>query len=409
MLRRFRYIYPRNVLISIIITYSIMPIISRFISTYLTTYFYMLLIAYSFLVIIFSRGMESINKYCALLIPFLFFEGLTFFIRTNSIIEWGYQVLIFLLPIVVGYALLYESYARIERLSNVICFALVITAITSVIGLVQYPSAARILATIESAQSDLAILYSWHNIGGYEFIYTIVLMYPILIYAYKRKKISLPFTICIVIGILSLILLSEYTTALLLLGISSMLFFVKRDLNVQDVFVIAILAIIVLFVLNDYVADFFRSLSTIINSQDISERLLALSGGTTGLEASDDNRIFLYRKSFNTFLEYPLFGSFISGDIRVGGHSAILDSLAQFGLVGASVLFFMYRKIYRIFIRPFNKNKGYGYLVWSFLQAIILSVLNTGLWLYVLTLYIPILSYKINEMDGKENENSLGS
>ena len=114
-----------------------MPIISRFISTYLTTYFYMLLIAYSFLVIIFSRGMESINKYCALLIPFLFFEGLTFFIRTNSIIEWGYQVLIFLLPIVVGYALLYESYARIERLSNVICFALVITAITSVIGLVQ--------------------------------------------------------------------------------------------------------------------------------------------------------------------------------------------------------------------------------------------------------------------------------
>lgn len=46
----------------------------------------------------------------------------------------------------------------------------------------------RILATLESANDANAVLYAWENIGGYEFIYMVVLLYPLLILAYKRKK-----------------------------------------------------------------------------------------------------------------------------------------------------------------------------------------------------------------------------
>lgn len=409
MLNRIRYIYPENIRISLIIAYAIVPIVSRFISTYLTTYFYMLLILYTLSKIIFSRSIHGVDEYMTLLIPFICYEGLTFFIKESSILEWGYQVLLFLLPINLGYYILYDSHMEIEKLSKIICYALIITVITSVIGLIQYPSAARILATIESSQNEMAIVYDWHNIGGYDFVYTIVLLYPILIYAYKRKKISLIFTIIAVMGILMLILLAEYTIALLFFGVSSLLFFTKRDLRIRDVFIITIIAIIAIWKLDDVFSEFFRQLSNIINSKDISERLLALSGGVAGLEASDDNRILLYQKSINTFLQHPLFGSFIFKEYHIGGHSAILDCLAQFGIIGAGLLFFIYRKIYRIFVRPFAKSVGYGYLVWTFLQTIILSVLNTGFWIYVLTLYVPILACEINEMDGKENENSLGS
>ena len=85
------------------------------------------------------------------------------------------------------------------------------------------------------------------------------------------------------------------------------------------------------------------------------------------------------------------------GDGTIGGHSSILDTLGNYGIIGGVVLFCMYRKIYRLFIEPYKDHNGYGFVVWTFIQAIFLSVVNTGLWFSVLVLYLPLMLFAISK------------
>ena len=378
------------------ILYKIMPIISRAISTYFTTYSYMLIVLLIFIGVIFGNGMESLNEYGGgVLLPFILFQVLTFFTRTDSLLLWGYSVVLGLIPIIVGYHIIYYKSWNVPYYSKLIVFALIITVLTTCTGLVKYPFAARILATIESSDNPEAVLYDWNNIGGYEFVYIIVLLYPILILAYKKRKIGLIPTILGVIACFSMVVLSEYTTALVLLMITSLLFFLKRDLSVKGVFFFLIFSVLCMFVLEDFLSNFLTWVGTLTGSETMIERLNSLAGGQAGLEGSESKRIFLYQRSIQTFFSNPLFGTIFSGGGGVGGHSFILDTIGVYGVLGVVLLFYMYRNIYRYFIAPFRNEDGYGYVLWLFLQSILLSCINTGMWLTVLTLFAPILLCRI--------------
>lgn len=89
----------------------------------------------------------------------------------------------------------------------------------------------------------------------------------------------------------------------------------------------------------------------------------------------------------------------LKGGGGIGGHSFILDTIGLYGFLGIISLIFMYRKIYRLFFAPFRNKGGYGYVLWLFLQTILLSCVNTGMWLSVLALLAPIILYKIYEGD----------
>lgn len=171
------------------ILYIIMPILSRIISTYLTTYTYMIIVVLIMLGIVFANGAESLNEYCGgVLLPFILYNFLTFFTRSESSVLWGYSILLSLIPVVLGYFIVYKRGREVLYYRNIILAAFGITIITTCIGLIRFPFAARILATIESSSDASAVLYNWYNIGGYDFIYMVVLLYPLLILAYKRKK-----------------------------------------------------------------------------------------------------------------------------------------------------------------------------------------------------------------------------
>lgn len=381
-----------NLIISLTIAYTIMPIVSRFISTYLTTYFYLLVVVIVFFGIVFGNGSDSLNEYAGgILLPFILFQGFSFFTRTDSIVIWGYSVLLALLPVVIGYFVTQYRIYNVPFYSHAIVFMMLATAITTSFGLIRFPYAARVLATISSSQDATAITYNWYNIGGYEYIYSLVLLYPILIMAYKQRRVNLIFTIVGTVLIFATTILSEYTTALLLLLISSSLFLVKRDLRKKDVVILLLIAILFVAFFNDYVSQFLSYIGTLTGSETMSERLNALAGGQAGLEASESNRIFLYQKSMNTFLSHPLLGTFLSGGGGLGGHSFVLDTLGKYGLIGAALLFFMYRKVFRCFVQPFENEAGYGFVLWTFVQAILLSCINTGMWLDVIAMMMPIL------------------
>ena len=382
------------------ILYIIMPIISRIISTYFTTYAYMLILVLIIVGIVLSKGANSLNKYCGgVILPFILYNALTFVNRSESLVLWGYSVLLSLLPIILGYFIVYQRQKDIKYYKNIILFAFGATLLTTCIGLIRFPYAARILATIETPDATNAILYTWNNIGGYEFVYMAVLLYPLLILSYKRKKIGLPTTVVGTAAVFIMVILSEYTTAFLLLLITSLLFFTKRDFRTKDVFLFLVIAIVCMIVLEDKISDFLEWIGTTIGSETMTERLNSLAGGKAGLEQSESNRIFLYERSIKTFFSNPVFGTMLKRGTGIGGHSFILDTIAIYGISGVLLLFFMYRKIYRLFFLPFRNNSGYGYVLWLFLETILLSTVNTGMWLSVLTLFAPIIVCRIYDRE----------
>ncbi len=387
----------QNLIIILVLCYSIMPIVSRFISFMFSTYFYMAVVVVLLLLILFARKRASLNRAVALILPFALWQILELVSTQKTLILGGYQAIITLLPILVGvYILEYRTY-EIKFFSLIIFIAIAITITTTIVGLLENPEAARWLATVDSTEDPLLIFYNWKNMGGYEFVYSVVLLYPLVIFAYKRKKINLIGTIIITVGVWTLAILAEYTTALLLVIITTVLFFVKRNLRQRDIVLLVMFAVAVCVVFSDSVSNILMWLGDILDSNVLTPRLHALAGGRTGLEQVETKRLDLYLRSINTFLSNPLLGTFLKGGQGSGNHSFIFDTLAKFGLMGAGILFFMYKKIYQWFYKPMQAEQGYGYILWIFVQAIFLSCVNTGMWLYVLTLYAPIFLYIICE------------
>ena len=128
-----------------------------------------------------------------------------------------------------------------------------------------------------------------------------------------------------------------------------------------------------------------------VGESTIIDKLKVLFLGKEAVAGFSDDRDELYRLSFNTFLRNPLFGNLFSESQKTGGHSFILDNLANYGLLGAGLMVFMYRGIYRVFIRPLKNQTGYCLLLWTLFQPIFLSTINTAMWLDNLCLYTPII------------------
>ncbi len=394
-----------SLIISFLVIYSIMPILSRLISMYLTTYAYMLLVVLVTLKILLSGGMKQFNECISALLPFAFYQLYTYFCNSDSLILWGYRVLLFLLPVLVGYYITTYRRDSLKTVGIVVFFAVTITVVTTVVGLIQYPYAARILATDILKDDFLIITYSLHNIGGYSFVYTVVLLYPVAIFAYKQKRINKIVLIAVAVAVFFMIILSEYTIALLFFLASSLLLFAGKKLNSKQMLLAGIGFVIFIALFQTAFSHFFVWLADHLDSETVSARLLALAGGQSGLEASDDNRLPLYMASITCFLQNPFFGTmfrYYSG----GGHSFLLDSLSNYGVLGGITIFLMYRTVYRLFLKPYQKQEGFGYIIWIFAQAIILSLVNTGMWLNVLALYVPTLLHLIyarKEAEGLEN------
>ena len=400
----------RNLMISYVIIYTIMPIVARLTSRFLTAYFYMAVVMVLVVLLIASNRSVVSDNNGFFVLPFIFYGLLTAFNTHEDILMWGYQILLFLLPPIIGYYFTKDNNRIKPVYSKLIILCIMITMITTIIGCIRNPNAARVLATVDSQDKE-SFIYDMQNIGGYNFVYYIVLLYPVLILSYKMRRIKLLPVLILASVVFLTIVYSEYTTALLLFMISSFLFFTKRNLSAKGIIIISILAIMCLLFFTDVIADFLRWLSNMLGSETIGSRLDALAGGRKGLENSEDNRIELYLKSIKMFLEYPLTGTTVFGYSITGGHSFILDYIAQFGMVGGIVLFFMYKKVIFSFMMPYKEKIGFGYIVWVFIQAIILSIVNTGMWLEVLCLFTPILLHWIygNEKKEVKDETALDS
>lgn len=390
----------------IVIAYNIAPVVSRLISATVTTYFYLgVLVIAIFFVLARDKG-SHLEKYLTFLIPFVIWKVYIYFVSSQELTMWAFSIVLDFAPLLIGIYIVSERKKKVDLFAWVVIGLLIATAITSIIFLADDPTAARFLATAATSDDERVVEYSWKNIGGYEFTYLLTLSYPMIILAVKKKRLN-PFLAALFTVLIAVyIFYAEYTTALLLFLLSSVFWFMRKDLKSRDIILIFVIAVIVIVLFYGVLTEFFNWLADVVESKDMSDRFRSLAGGIEGLEGAEDNRLELYRMSLNTFLRSPLFGTVFEYGSN-GGHSFILDFLAQYGLIGGAILVGIYYNIFKYLFYRFRKYSGYGYVIWVFVQTVLLSAVNTGIWFAFLGLIAPIILKYI--FSGDKNENTLDS
>lgn len=374
---------------------TVMPIIAQVVSAYI----YMSAVLLLYLLIFFRN-----NEIISFIMPFL---GLSILNAFNIIINGSgnfplfmYQQLLLFIPAVLCFYLFCNNKRSMLRYFIIITiFAFVITAVTSYVGLLTDPSAARIIATIADSKGSYFINLNMKNIGGYNTVYCIVLMFPMIICIYKEKVINRVVMAAIVVIFILFLISAQYTTALLLFSISFALLFMSKNFNGKSVKWFIVIGVISVLFLKPVMGYLFGGLADITVSQTLSDRFKVISDSFYGIKSTIDaaSRFDLYARSIDIFTKHPIFGNWVFGDSSIGGHSFILDILGQYGLIGGAALFLMYCQIYLKFYLPFRNTNYYGYLLYTFFQTILLSTINTGEFFLVIVFIAPAIAYLLQE------------
>jgi len=277
-----------------------------------------------------------------------------------------------------------------KKIMKYILLMYLFTAVTTYIGCIRFPEAPRYLATL-SQEMALYNTYVSSNIGGFTFIYELVLITPLFVYLTKSKKLNPIIGILIIAFIGVTFVKAQYTTALIMYILSLLVLCIPR-INTKKIMIIVAVALVLIIANISFFAEFFDKLSTSVESDVFSTRFEYISDALGG-EASDvegtGDRISLYKKSWNAFVNSWFMGDWSTRG-SAGGHSFFFDTLAVYGLAGFVCMIIMYTLIYQQFIRPYKDSDAYPYCLWSFMVGIILAVINPKTYMFILIFVLPL-------------------
>lgn len=340
-----------------------------------------------------------------IILPFtliLVLQFVWFLIHTSSstpVILSLYNTIGFILPTLISFYLLSNNYRKTIKLIIITSVVfLFITSITSIIGLKQFPTASRELATGDG-NSEVISLYNSLNIGGFGFVYMFPVVLPIFFPLFNSKKLHVIFLLILIALFGLFVMKSEYTIASITFVLSVLSFFFNRKYSLKRYLLLVSLAVVFVLFLKPLFADIFYSISNGLEDNImLKERLTSLGDGLLGIDKNErstlNDRREVYEMSIDTINKFPILGGLMSdSSTTTGGHSFILDLMALFGIVGWLALFMLYRQMLKILYLPFKKKSYYGYMFWSFLMSIILSLINTSPNIFAIGLFVPIVAF----------------
>lgn len=270
-----------------------------------------------------------------LMLIFLFIYGIVCYLSGEYVLLYNF---IFALPIYLFSTKFLEiSDQVLKRMFLwITCITMTITMIMTAKTLVQYPGAARVLASNSFAQYGHE-LYRKMGTGGFDFIYSLVVLVPVALTAViKAQKNYKLIAIAITVGMIATILLSGYTTAILLLILAITLFLCAVNRGTRCITVILLpIGLWVFLNFRTEIADQIYGISEMFSSKAVTDHLIELAdiiAQKSDVEELD--RMAHYVKSIDAFLANPIIGAYVSiGGTAVSGHSTLLDLLGGGGLL----------------------------------------------------------------------------
>lgn len=229
------------------------------------------------------------------------------------------------------------------------------------------PMAARALAAEHSDYED------YITGGGYQTVYAVALMVPVLIKTLNEKKYKIVKILMIGLSVYTLFVCG-YTIAILIFVIELffLLYWNKNDTQTKKTvkLLALIVSIVLLFLLKRMIGELFVNVISPLFKGSFTERRMKELGELLMGEATKNNgalgRFELYQISFKTFINHPFIGvsyktlfsaaleENFNGVRYLGLHSSILDGFARMGIFYVLYVIFYFRSI--IDIKKYTGN-----------------------------------------------------
>ena len=383
-----------------IVAYDILPIVSRFVSSFLTTYVMLGVVGLLYLYFL----TWNFGGWLRATFPLLLVTIITLL---HSLSSGGfnlttiYGTLLGFLPILIALRLKAAPVNQQQKVFRTAFAGLIITAVTSIVGLTIMPGTARVLATTASTSDPILIRSGWYNIGGFSFTYMLTVVYPMMICYAKEKKWGWPKKVFLFLIVLAFYIKAEYMTGMLMFLALSVLWLMPARLSVGKTITIIAGIAIGIQLLRDPLADLLMRFANTADSVAFRERLAYLADYLRGISSTSDvgKRIDVLKASVNGFLSHPIFGTWYLKGRYIGGHSYLLDFISNFGLIGIGLQVAVYHRIYKLFYAAYAKSRYFGYVLCAIISAVVLSTINTGDHWFELTLIVPLFLEMINTGD----------
>lgn len=250
--------------------------------------------------------------------------------------------------------------------------------------------------------------YMRQGIGGYSLVYPQVCIFPAILAwilrAYHQNKIYFGIGCVWLYTYILCVFRAGYSIAIFATIVGAIMLFFYRRKNIWVAFLIAGIV-------------FLALMGAIVNIESFREYLLQSFEGTAVVHKINDlvatsesgaaegsiyARMEAYRDSVNAILEYPVVGGLWMRN--GGGHSAILDQFAKYGILGGIIYTTMIFYVPNEYKRRFHNPK-----VWRLSNAVMVSILFVALldsfsysFMCMILLVLPLLYDDIIRWEGIE-------
>lgn len=370
------------IIITIFLVSNLIPQIDYYLRVILgenKTFFIAFLTTISVVATIILQG--KIQLYYIYTFFWILFISLIRFFGKNEYIHQIYNMQLILITSILVMLYLYQNKNKEmnKRLAYIILISILISSLTSYIGLKKNPQASRSLA---SGDMDIFLNYSKLGIVGYGFVYGSILILPLLLYSLNLRKNKLCnnfISLLTITAIGLLIFVASYSMAIILFLLSFFLtiLFNIRNKKTKAIIIFIIIIILIFPRMNFYIGEVFIKLSSMLETIPYSQgkvRDLGITIQRMSVYGGTQQRFNLINITIKTFLDKPIFGTFLNDQKDlVGGHSEFFDMLATFGIIG----FLLYLPVIVIPLKVIlNNSKQYNYYNSFIVTIILLSMIS---------------------------------
>ena len=283
--------------------------------------------------------------------------------------------------------------------------------ILSLIQLAQNPNISRLLAGDLELSASERLYYQRAGVGGYGYTFSMAFLTFGVVRWLKRtqnkreKALLISFLIINSLYVVN----ASYTTAIVLTLVMAGAAIISGMQSWSRIMVI-VLVIVLILVFANPILQFCYELAESMELEWVAKRFNQLITAQENDDMSSLRRYELYKESWDTFALRPIFGAVVDKGDTWGGHSQMLDTMAQYGLFSILLpIFLVYCKNTCCrYIPNFKLTMFYlAFAVFAFIDTITVMQLPV-----VVCFVVPLIAYM--ESEGKLNENrdtdlSLGS
>lgn len=261
-------------------------------------------------------------------------------------------------------------------------FLFMVTVLTTIAGSIVHADSSRIMASGVAGESGAQVLqYSKLNIGGYGFVYGLVVFMPFLFYGARRLNHKWIYITFIILSVITVVL-TQYSIALVAVValVAAVIVFTRKNIALS-VSIVSV-AILVFFLLKDSIVNLLSLMTSVFYENGLnflSDRLGLLVEllSTNVITGHALVRQSLYQMSLDAFLVNPLAGNLLEYH-TLGGHSELLDILGAIGIFGF-VFFLIAMSNHVKGIRLHKGTNAYKHCIFSFLIFVFVAMFNTVL------------------------------